>query len=61
MYGSLVEQRRSDMAEGYCLKDKLKVEMVDPQQVTMKNGRPALKGACPKCGGKVFKILPASA
>lgn len=49
------------MAEGYCLKDKLKVEMVDPQQVTMKNGRPALKGACPKCGGKVFKILPASA
>ena len=22
----------------------------------MKNGKPALQGTCPKCGGKVFKI-----
>ena len=29
------------MAEGYCLKDKKKVEIVDAQKVTMKNGRPA--------------------
>ena len=25
-------------------------------RITMKNGKPALQGTCPKCGGKVFKI-----
>ncbi len=44
------------MAEAYCVKDKMKVEVVDPQKVTMKNGKLALSGTCPKCGGKVFKI-----
>jgi len=24
--------------------------------ITMKNGKPALQGTCPKCGTKVFKI-----
>ena len=28
--------------EGYCLKDKKKVEMKDPKPITMKNGKPAL-------------------
>jgi DNA polymerase II large subunit len=44
------------MAEAYCVKDKEKVEIQDPEQITMKNGRPAVKGKCPKCGGNVFKI-----
>jgi hypothetical protein len=44
------------MAEAYCVKDKQKVEVQNPQQITMKNGKPALQGTCPKCGGKVFKI-----
>ena len=44
------------MAEAYCVKDKEKVEVQNPQQITMKNGKPALKGTCPKCGGKVFRI-----
>ena len=44
------------MAEAYCVKDKRKVEIKDPQQVTMKNGKPALKGTCPICGTSVFKI-----
>jgi hypothetical protein len=42
--------------EGYCLKDKMKVEMQNPQQITMKNGKPATKGTCPKCGGPIYKI-----
>ncbi len=44
------------MAEAYCVKDKQKVEMRKTEQITMKNGRPAVKGTCPKCGGNVFKI-----
>lgn len=42
--------------EGYCLKDKTKVEMQNPEQITMKNGKPATVGTCPKCGTKIYKI-----
>ena len=28
------------MAEAYCVKDKKKVEVVNPQRITMKNGKP---------------------
>lgn len=42
--------------QAYCVKDKQKVEMKNPTKVTMKNGRTAYKGVCPKCGGKVFRI-----
>jgi len=41
---------------GYCLKEKKQVEIVDPQQITMKNGKPATTGTCPSCGTKIFKI-----
>jgi hypothetical protein len=44
------------MPEAYCVKDKKKVEIKDPEQITMKNGRPAVKGICPECGRSVFKI-----
>ena len=44
------------MAEPYCVKDKQKVEVQNAQQITMKNGKKALSGTCPKCGTKVFKI-----
>jgi hypothetical protein len=44
------------MAEAYCVKCKSKVEVVDPQEITMKNGRPAGQGLCKECGTKVFKI-----
>jgi len=42
--------------EGYCVKCKEKKDIVDPQDVTMKNGRPATKGTCPDCGTKIYKI-----
>ena len=42
--------------EGYCVKEKKKVEIKEPKQVTMKNGRPAIQGICPDCGTKIFKI-----
>ena len=45
---------------GYCLKDKEKVEIQNPVQITMKNGKPATTGTCPKCGTKIYKIGKAS-
>jgi len=42
------------------VKCREKREMKDPQQVTMKNGRPATQGTCPVCGTKIFKIGKAS-
>ncbi len=44
------------MAQAYCVKDKQKVEIQDPKQITMKNGKPATQGTCPICSGKVFRI-----
>ena len=52
---SLTEEGRA-MAQAYCVKDKKKVEIKDPQAITMKNGKPATKGTCPDCGGSVFRI-----
>ena len=51
-----LKTKDGDSLEGYCLKDKMKVEMKDPQQITMKNGKPATVGTCPKCGTKIYKI-----
>ncbi len=42
--------------EAFCLKERKKVEMMDPKQITMKNGKPATQGVCPSCGTKIFKI-----
>jgi len=41
---------------GYCVKCKDKREMKNPKAVTMKNGRKATKGTCPKCGTGMYKI-----
>ena len=43
--------------EGYCLKCKVKKEMKDTSEITMKNGRKAMKGKCPECGTGMFRIL----
>ena len=40
------------MAEAYCVKDKTKVEVQNPQQITMKNGKPALQGTCPSAAAR---------
>ncbi|MBS3060669.1 MAG: hypothetical protein J4432_04130 [DPANN group archaeon] len=44
-------------AEGYCVKCKAKRTMSNAKEVTMKNGRKALKGVCSKCGTGMYKIL----
>jgi RNase P subunit RPR2 len=42
--------------EAYCMKCKTKKAMVNTQSIKMKNGRPATRGECSKCGTKMFRI-----
>lgn len=44
------------MATAYFMKCRKKVEMKNPKQITLKNKRAAVQGACPVCGTKVFRI-----
>ncbi len=46
----------ADKVEGYCVKCKARQEMVNTERVQMKNGRPAIKGKCGKCGTGMYKI-----
>jgi len=43
--------------EGYCVKCKTKREIKNGNEVTMKNGRKAMKGECPTCGTGMFRIM----
>ncbi len=43
--------------EAYCVKCKAKKTMSEAEKVTMKNGRPAIKGKCPDCGTGMYKIV----
>ena len=45
------------MAKGRCMKCKKEVEIKDGKEVVMKNGMKAMKGCCPDCATKVFRIL----
>ena len=42
--------------QGYCMKCRAQRDMQNTQSVTLKNGRPATQGTCPKCGTKMFRI-----
>lgn len=44
------------MTEGYCVKCKAKREIKNPQNVVLKNKKKAIKGTCPKCSTKMFRI-----
>jgi len=52
-------QKRRRM-DAYCVKCKASKEMKDAKKVTMKNGRPAMKGKCPDCGTGLYRILKAA-
>jgi hypothetical protein len=42
--------------EGYCVKEKTKREIVNAEQVTLKNGKIAVKGKCKVCGTTMFVL-----
>ncbi|MCL0044497.1 DUF5679 domain-containing protein [Dehalococcoidia bacterium] len=44
------------MPDAYCFKCRTKRNINNPQNITLKNGRPATQGTCPSCGTKVFRI-----
>ena len=44
------------MVNIYCLKCRSKKDVSGAEATTMKNGKPAIQGACPDCGTKVFRI-----
>ena len=45
-----------NMASMYCVKCRAKRDDPSAEKVTMKNGKPALKGKCPVCGTGMYKI-----
>ncbi len=40
----------------YCVKCRAKNDAQDVEEVTMKNGKAAVKGKCTKCGTGMYKI-----
>ncbi len=46
------------MVQGFCVKCRRKVEIKNPKEVTLKNGRKAIKGKCPRCGTTVYVFVP---
>jgi RNase P subunit RPR2 len=46
--------------EIYCFKCRKKTNSKNLEEVTMKNGKHAVKGECEECGTKTFKIKKAS-
>lgn len=42
--------------EACCVKLMAKREIKNHKAVTLKNGKPATQGECPKCGTEVFRI-----
>ncbi len=50
-------QEVDNMTQGRCMKCKKQVEIKNGTETVMKNGMKAMKGECPTCGTKVFRIL----
>ena len=48
--------QKEEIMQGYCVKCRARQEISNASQVTLKNGRPATKGTCPKCGTGMFRI-----
>ncbi len=42
--------------QGYCLRERKRVEIANAEQVTLKNGRLAVQGTCPDCGVRISTI-----
>ena len=41
---------------GYCMKCRGEVQMQETKTVTMKNGRPATEGRCPRCSTRMYRL-----
>ena len=43
--------------KGFCMGCREKREIASAKNVTMKNGRPAIKGKCVACGTGMYRIV----
>jgi len=41
----------------YCVKCRTKVNITNPEKVSLKSDRKALKGTCPHCGNSTYKMI----
>ncbi len=60
--GSKKSSKKSPPNVCYCVKCRGKVTMLNPKDITKKTSKRTMKmrsGECPKCHGKVFKIVGA--
>jgi len=48
----------SEAIQGFCLKCRERKLMVGILLTTMGNGTPAIRGECPDCHTKIYKLLP---
>jgi DNA-directed RNA polymerase subunit RPC12/RpoP len=54
----MADEEKAGAVTGRCMKcGKNGMEMKDTEEVTMKNGRKAMKGVCVECGTNMFSIL----
>ncbi|MCL0042829.1 DUF5679 domain-containing protein [Dehalococcoidia bacterium] len=44
------------MSQAYCFKCRVKRDILNAKEVTLKNGKTATTGTCPHCGTKLFRI-----
>jgi Zn finger protein HypA/HybF involved in hydrogenase expression len=56
VYSPVTRIKGGTPMQAYCVKCRSKQEMKDAKAITMKNGKPATQGVCPKCGTKMFRI-----
>jgi hypothetical protein len=47
----------AERIEGYCMKERKKVTIANPEPATSKDGRQAVRGTCPDCGSKIFRFV----
>ena len=40
----------------YCMRCRTRRPLADARRVTLRNGRPVLKGRCPVCSAPLFRI-----
>lgn len=43
--------------EAFCLREKVRVTVLDPRPTVLANGRRALTGTCASCGAKVVRMV----
>jgi hypothetical protein len=48
--------QRRPRAQAFCMKERVKREIIGAHTVVLKNGRKALQGKCKSCGTALFRM-----